>query len=215
MSMPLILGVEAPNVQNEEAYWFAFQSDKILVHVEGPYLHIPFKRDFAELALRFESQRFLGILNGINCYVVDLVEEISLAKSMQLLGLRKLFGHVNDDLFSIAGRAKQILHWHKTHRFCGRCAAIMHDKMGELAKECPECEFLCYPRLSPAVIMVVKRDSEILLARSFHHRKGMYTALAGFVEPGETLEDAVKREAKEELTIRMPTTTSSIGEVNS
>lgn len=97
----------------------------------------------------------------------------------------------------------QILHWHKEHCFCGKCGTAMKNRKTELAKICPACEFVSFPRLSPAVIMSVTRGNQILLGRAPRFPPGMYSTLAGFVEPGETLEEAVKREVREEVNIRI------------
>jgi NAD+ diphosphatase len=101
-------------------------------------------------------------------------------------------------MFRLAGRAFQLLEWDTTHRFCSRCGSPVRESGDERVKQCPECAMMHYPILSPAVIMTVERDDEILLARSPHFPEGMYSTLAGFVEPGETLEEAVAREIREE-----------------
>ena len=142
MSTPIISSVEPPKAQGEPAYWFAFRKDRLLVQNEGSSLRIPFVQDLTALSLQFECRRYLGLYNGTNCYVAELHEDASIPDTMTLLGLRNLFGHVHDDLVTIAGRAIQILHWHKAHQYCGRCAANMVDKTGELAKKCPECAFI-------------------------------------------------------------------------
>ena len=203
MRTPLIKRAQPPEVQLEPAYWFVFHENKLVVVDEAVSPRIPICQDLVNSELRFQRRRYLGEYKGIHCYVVELHEESPLPGSWKPISLRKLFGHLEDDLFTIAGRATQILYWDKAHQYCGRCGSEVGDMSGEMAKKCPKCELLCYPRISPAVIMAIRRDHEILLARSHHHRKGMYTTLAGFVEPGETLEDAVIREVKEEVNIRI------------
>jgi NAD+ diphosphatase len=120
---------------------------------------------------------------------------------MQLSGLRALFGAVDDALFALAGRAFQIMDWDRSHQFCGRCGTPTRHKANERARECPACGLTHYPRIAPAVMALVRRGDEILLARSPHFPPGMYSALAGFVEPGETLEQTLVREVKEEVGI--------------
>jgi NAD+ diphosphatase len=119
--------------------------------------------------------------------------------------LRSLYGRLDEDLFSVAGRAVQIVEWHRTHRYCGRCGVETEDLPGERARVCPRCGLTSYPRLSPAVIVLVTRGDgdEVLLARSHHFPAGMYSILAGFVEPGESLEEAVVREIGEEAGIEL------------
>jgi NAD+ diphosphatase len=85
--------------------------------------------------------------------------------------------------------------------YCGRCGSRTHTKEKERAKVCLQCGLHNFPRLSPAIIVAVERGEEILLARSAHFPQGMFSVLAGFVEPGETIEECVVREVKEEVGI--------------
>ncbi len=122
---------------------------------------------------------------------------------LQWAGLRALFGALNDALFALAGRAFQIMDWDRSHQFCGRCGAPTVIKNGERVRVCPSCGQLHYPRIAPAVMALVRRGREFLLARSPHFPPGMYSALAGFAEPGETLEQALVREVREEVGIEV------------
>ena len=101
----------------------------------------------------------------------------------------------------ITGLAGQLVGWHRDHRYCGRCGQEMEDKADERARNCPHCGLLNYPRLSPAVIVAVIRNDELLLASNKRFKSGFFSVLAGFVEPGETLEECVAREIKEEVGI--------------
>ena len=102
-----------------------------------------------------------------------------------------------------AGRAVQIVEWERTNRFCGRCGIPNELAMGERAMRCPQCRLLRFPQLSPAIITLVHRGDEVLLARSHRFPEGLFSALAGFVEPGETVEGALVREVEEEVGIRV------------
>jgi NAD+ diphosphatase len=120
---------------------------------------------------------------------------------MTFLGLRPLLGLLDEDIFSVAGRALQILHWDRSHQFCGRCGSRFEPKGDERAKTCAQCGLISYPAVSPAIIVALIKDSEILLARSPRFQADFYSVLAGFVEPGETFEQCVRREVKEEVGI--------------
>jgi NAD+ diphosphatase len=122
---------------------------------------------------------------------------------MQLSGLRALFGAIDESLFALAGRAFQIVDWDRSHQFCGRCGTPTKHRLNERARECPSCGQVHYPRIAPAVMALVRRGDELLLARSPHFPPGMYSALAGFVEPGETLEQTLAREVREEVGIEI------------
>jgi NAD+ diphosphatase len=105
--------------------------------------------------------------------------------------------------FALAGRAIQLLDWDRSHRYCGRCGTPTEAKAEERARVCPACKLSAYPRIAPAVMALVRREGEILLGRSPHFPPGMYSALAGFVEPGETLEQCLAREVEEEVGVQV------------
>ncbi len=151
----------------------------------------------------FGDQHYLGQLDGHSCYAVDLPEGTVAPEGMAFEGLRKVYGRLDEDLFWLAARAVQVAEWDRTHCFCGRCGIPLRLRETERAKECPQCGLLHFPRLAPAVIVLVERGHELLMARSRHFAPGVYSVLAGFVEPGETLEEAVEREVLEEVGIRI------------
>jgi NAD+ diphosphatase len=113
--------------------------------------------------------------------------------------LRPLYGLAGDEAFALAGRAVELLDWQRNHRFCGHCATPTAKKASEFAMACPACGLLAYPRISPAVMVLIERGDELLLARSPHFRPGVFSALAGFVEPGESVEQCAVREVREEV----------------
>ena len=160
--------------------------------------------DFAELGLPVLRQHYLGRLDSWDCYTVELAEGIIPPEGMTFEGLRQVYGRMDEDLFWVAGRAVQIIDWDRTHQFCGRCGIRTKLHPTERAKECPQCGLLYFPRLAPAIIVLVERGHEMLLARARRFPTAMYSTIAGFVEPGESLEEAVVREVKEEsgITVR-------------
>lgn len=117
------------------------------------------------------------------------------------ISLRAAYAHLPEQLWIQAGRAIQIFDWRRQHRFCGRCGTAAIEEPREPAMLCPACGLRNYPRLAPAVIVAVTNGNEILLGRARRFPDGMYSTLAGFVEPGETLEDAARREVFEETGI--------------
>ena len=125
------------------------------------------------------------------------------SEGMSFMVLRSLLGLIDDDTFRVAGLASQIINWDNTHRYCGQCGTLMEVKKDERAKICPKCGFVSFPRISPAIITAVIKDSCILLARAHRFPPGLYSVLAGFVEPGETLEECLKREVREEVGIEV------------
>ncbi|HYE82454.1 MAG TPA: NAD(+) diphosphatase, partial [Clostridia bacterium] len=119
------------------------------------------------------------------------------------LGLRQLHEQIDKSILQAAFRAVQIVAWDETHRFCGACGEATIKKADEHAKICPKCGHIAYPRLSPAVIVAITKEDKLLLARNKNFVSGFYSVLAGFVEAGETLEECVKREIREEARIEV------------
>jgi NAD+ diphosphatase len=199
MNKNFISGIIPPTERSEPAWWFAFKGDRLLV-IQGPsLLGIPCLVDFSELGLIASCQHYLGLLEGRHCYAVGLDDDVTPPAGMSFEGLRRVYGRLDEDLFWVAARAVQIVNWDRTHRFCSRCSTQLITHPSFRAKECPQCGLLQFPRLAPAIIVLVERGTGLLLARSRHFVSGMYSVLAGFVEPGETLEEAVIREVKEEV----------------
>ena len=200
-SKKFISRVVAPKAKLEAAWWFAFQDNRLLVQPESSQVTLPCLVDFAELELPVLRQHYLGHLGRRHCYTVEVAEGITPPKGMTFEGLRQMYGRMDEDLFSVAGRAVQIIDWDRTHQFCGRCGVRTKTHPTERARECPQCGTLHFPRLAPAIIVLVERGQEILLARARRFPTAMYSTIAGFVEPGETLEEAVVREVREETGI--------------
>jgi NAD+ diphosphatase len=117
--------------------------------------------------------------------------------------LRGLFTSLGEELWSIAGRVVQIVDWDATHRFCGRCATPTVRDPSERAKTCLSCGLRVHPRVAPAVIVLVRKGDLALLARGARFPAAFYSTLAGFVEPGESLEETVAREIREEVGIEV------------
>jgi NAD+ diphosphatase len=194
-----ISGVVPPQEHVKPALWFAFQGSKLLVYSHTSSVTVPCLYDLNELNLDTKARHYLGQLGSRPCYAVELDEGTSPPPGMAFLGLRLLYGQVGESLFQVAARAVQIVEWDRANRFCSRCGNPMYLRSTERAKECDHCGLLKYPRLSPAIIVLIERGRELLLARAHHFPPGLYSVIAGFVEPGETLETAVVREVQEEV----------------
>lgn len=192
-------GVVAPQTSEVPAIWFAFQAGKLLMFDDGEGASVPQVISFSELPIPQTACYFLGSYFGQPVYAVNIPPNIDIPQPFFLRDLRSLMIEVDETLFLIAGRAKQVVQWDSDHRFCSRCGTetIIHSQ--DRAKQCPSCGFTQYPRISPCVIGLVTRGPEVLLARSSTFPPGMFSTLAGFVEPGETLEQAFSREVKEEV----------------
>lgn len=192
-----------PSERTALGWLFAFRGSKLLVQSEGKGSQIPSLVSLADTGLELVRIQFLGTLDHQPCYSAELSSDAAIPNGMALQGLRELFGILDDDLFALCGRAVQIVEWDRTHLFCGHCATPMNQLPTERAKRCPNCGLVNYPRLSPAVIVLIARGEKLLLARAPHFPAEMYSLVAGFVEPGESLEETIVREVREEVGIEI------------
>lgn len=192
-------------------WWLAFRGSELLVFQAGPAARLPRQADLRGLGLLPETPREtpleapheIGVLQGEICFAVGLPAETEPPEGMAFHGLRRLWGALDEEAWRLAGRAVQIVEWDRNHRFCGRCGAGTVPSAGERSRTCPRCGLQHFPRLSPAVIVLIERGDRMLLARSPHFAPGVYSTLAGFVEPGESLEEAVAREIFEEVGVHL------------
>lgn len=201
--MNFFASVSVPDNITGDAWWFVFRKDEILVVDNGDNSApgIIKLKDLSEIGLRPVRTQYLGMLDETNCFSAEVEEASEAPEGMSFRHLRSLLGVIDDDMFSLAGRAFQVMGWDRNHQFCGRCGSSMETKQSERAKVCPVCGLTNYPRISPAVIVAVVRDGKILLANSGRFRTKMFSVLAGFVEAGETFEECVHREIMEEVSI--------------
>jgi NAD+ diphosphatase len=193
----------APPRIPENALCFLLQEQKLLTKKQGDRYLIPQFLDLQALDPRPEPLRYLGSLEGRPCYAGEMPAMILPPTTFALKGIRSLFEHLEEPLIGVAGLANQLVLWNRNHRFCGKCGLETEDRPNERAKVCPGCRLINYPRLSPAVIVAVVREDRLLLAHSQRFPGKFYSVLAGFVEPGETLEECIRREIEEEVGIEV------------
>jgi NAD+ diphosphatase len=148
------------------------------------------------------ATHFLGMQGTVAVWGVDVPhgEDPSYGAATDLYSY---YGRTTELDWLVAGRAVQMVEWARTHRFCGRCGTPTELQPNEHAMKCPACGLLAFPRIAPAMITLVTRGDEVLLARGVAFRGPMYSCLAGFVEPGESLEGAVTREVHEEVGVEV------------
>jgi NAD+ diphosphatase len=180
--------------------WFVFRRRELLV--DDDYLPLdgvlPEERGLTVL-----RTQFLGELGGVPCFSAHVADHVEAPTGFHFYELRALFGRTPHELMSLAGRAVQIAEWDRTHQFCGACGAATEPHALSRARVCPVCKLEQYPRVAPAMIVCVERGPEVLLARGPQFPPGIYSTLAGFVDPGESAEQAVHREVFEETGVRV------------
>jgi NAD+ diphosphatase len=205
MDAAFVPGVEPPALDGAElgSRWFAFRGGDLLVIQETdaaePTLPVSNRAD--DLGLLMARRQYLGRAGSVLYWSAELAPEVAPPPGARFVGLRALYGVLPEPLYALAGRAAQIVAWDRDHQFCGRCGAPTEPSSVERARRCPRCGLLAFPRISPAVIVLIERGERILLARSPHFAPGRFGIIAGFVEPGESLEEAVLREVREEVGI--------------
>ncbi len=183
------------------ALWFIFDNGRLLIKIKNDICAIPDTSDLVVYKSAIFHEQYLGTLDDCPCFAAEFAGDPIRDAELAFKDLRGLFGMLAEDLIWIAGRANQLVNWSQTHRHCGRCGQLTEDKIDERAKTCPECGLVNYPRLSPAIIVAVLKNDRILLGRNKRFKLPFYSVLAGFVEPGETLEECVRREIREEVNI--------------
>jgi len=178
------LGDREAEGASPESWWFVLQGTRLLVSRAGGQPSIPLAADLGGLGISAVDPLYLGIADGRPCRAVEAPAGQAVPDGWSFEQVRSLFGLIGDRFFTAASRALQLLEW-------------------ERARECGACGELFYPRISPAAIVAVVRADQLLLARARRFPYGFYSVLAGFVEPGETLEQCVQREVREETAVEV------------
>lgn len=195
----------------QPALWFLFRGFQLLVNRAGETLKIPLLQTTEELNLKPIRTQYMGALvsdgRPIPCFCGEIEISAAPPPNYEYQNLRPLFAQIDETSFWLAGRAVQLVDWDRTHLYCGHCGRQMVNHENDRAKVCPHCGLTNFPILAPAIIVRVQRltenGPEILLARAKRFPTSMFSVLAGFVEPGETLEECVQREIEEEVGIKV------------
>lgn len=194
--VPSSLFTSAP----QRGLWFVFRRRELLVDER----FLPLEGGLPdERGLTVVRTQYLGEQGGVPCFSAHVADDAEPPAGWSFFDLRALFGRTPHELMLLAGRAVQIAEWDRTHQFCGACGARTEPHLVSRARRCPVCKLEQYPRVAPAMIVCVERGPEVLLARGPHFPPGIYSTLAGFVDPGESAEQAVHREVLEETGVRV------------
>lgn len=146
---------------------------------------------------------YLGEWDGRPLYAVEAGSEPSFKPGIQPTPIRTAVSFLPEDEASTVNMGRELLYWQANHKFCPACGSRLTDHPGERAHRCPQCGKLYYPPISPAVIVAIRKADKILLAHNVRFTDGTYGLIAGFVESGETLEQAVRREIREEVGLQV------------
>jgi NAD+ diphosphatase len=182
--------------------WFLIHPGGVVLRRDGDAVALPTDDDVAGLAVDVATAHPIGTLEGADAFAAPVAKDAALPAPLAVvdwLEIRRVYRSMGAERFRLAGVANQLVQWAETHRYCGRCATPTERSPSERAMACPACGLLAYPRISPAVIVLVRRGDRALLARNPRFPLPFYSTLAGFVEVGETLEQTVVREIREEV----------------
>jgi NAD+ diphosphatase len=194
--LPLVAPPDHPDPRT-----FVFRGGELLVRADDATL--PGADACAALRIDPANVHPIGLLGEDYFRVAFVAADAVPADGFVFTALRKLWGRLDEPLLALAGRGFQIAEWARTHRFCGACGGPMSHVPGERAMKCEACGHNAYPRISPAMMVLVKRGPAILLAHNAAAPAGRMSALAGFLEPGESIEEAIHREVFEEVGLRV------------
>lgn len=180
---------------------FIFNAGKLLVR-EGDFA-LPDESLLAACGADPVRMQPVGTFGGRYCQATWTEDDQAPPQGYEWRGLRSLFGVVDEETLAVAGRAAQIAEWARTHRFCGACASPMERVAGERCFKCTKCRMMAYPRISPAMMVLIRKGDSYLMAMHTQSPSKRFTPLAGFLEAGESIEEAVHREVFEEVGLRV------------
>ncbi len=144
---------------------------------------------------------YIGGYAGKRYFALELKEGTSERYGLATQTMRHL-GHQDEELFALLSRGLQLLHWRRNHKHCGRCGSETRPSQTEHAMICPNCNLSFYPKIMPCIMALVVRGDTCLLAKHANRGTGVFSALAGFIEAGESVEHAIRREVLEEVGIK-------------
>ncbi|MDM7995357.1 MAG: NAD(+) diphosphatase [Acidobacteriota bacterium] len=198
-----VAGVAPPESQDPEALWFVFSNYRLLVRFSGGAAAIPITSELGTLGVEISRRLYLGRYRDRACFAAAGTLPRGDSPEGSFQELRSLYGRLKEPFYELALLGEHLVEWDKAYQFCSTCGGRLKSRADMRAKECDACGRMEFPRISPAIIVLVERGDTMLLARSPRFVEPFYSVLAGFVEPGESLEEAVQREVLEETGIRV------------
>lgn len=186
----------------ENLLWFIFHNNTLLL-LPGQKMigAIPCSSE-PPLGVPAKTHR-IGNYKGLTCiaYAVEALPEEVLFQPVEL---RYTYDIIGESLYILAGRGYELIYWDRHSRFCPVCGTAM-DCATDISKRCPQCRYEMFPNIAVAVLVLVRKEDSILLVRAHNFKGPFYGCIAGFLEAGETLEECVKREVKEETALEVDT----------
>ncbi len=180
---------------------FIVQDEGVLAYKNNNEL--PVDTDLESIAPYFLRRFELGSFDEISYFCAELDPKALIPETFHILSLRNILSLLNCDTYRIAVKAYSVILWDKNHQFCSRCGGRTVYKNQGFERLCTRCQLSFFPRISPSIIVLIKKEEHLLMARSPNFLPGVYGLIAGFVDAGESIEEAVHREVKEEVGIKI------------
>ena len=197
--LSFVPGYRPPSKPTVQQFWLVYRGRQIAIDPDRGIAPGPDRESDVDT----ESIHYLGRHEGWDVFAADVAPHAGPPPGLEFRELFSLYGKMSDSIQKLTGRAIQVLEWDRTHRFCGACGSRTETAERERARVCPSCRLQFFPRVAPSMIVAVERDHQILLARSPRFPPGVWSVLAGFVEPGESVEDTIHREVFEEAGVQV------------
>jgi NAD+ diphosphatase len=190
-------------IAEKSAYWFVFQHDKLLLLMQDDTSNLLTASALSSIRHEFIRSHLLTQFNDVEIYCAELNPAFEVPPPFIVTPFRKALDILDNNYYSFATKAYSIINWDRNHQFCGRCGNLTEHAAAHFERKCMVCQLAFYPRISPSVIVAIQRNDELLMARSPHFPQGVFGLIAGFVEAGESVEEAIHREVKEEVGIQI------------
>jgi len=195
-----ILNIQEMILPSENAFCAVFDGKNIILFKDDDSYRLPEMKELC-LVEPVEMLR-VGELGNNDCYAFEM-EFKKVPDACRSIDFRQALKLLSNQDIAASNRARQMLYWNNEHTFCGHCGKTTELSTVDTAKICPSCKARFYPRIMPAVIILITKGDQLLLAHNFKFSDGLYSLIAGFVEAGESLEEAVAREIYEEIHIKV------------
>lgn len=180
-----------------QSLWFIFYKDQLLLQKENNTFNIPYGATSPIPIPDKTTIHEVATLEGMICKSFSLPQAVEESEDSVMIGLRASHDLLPFQHYQIAGKAHEILHWDRNSKFCPACGTSM-QQMEPIMKRCPNCGYEFYPTISTAILVLVRKEDSILLVHARNFKGTFKSLVAGFLETGETLEECVAREVKEE-----------------
>jgi NAD+ diphosphatase len=187
------------SILKHQTFWFIIQRNEFLLLNNT----LPNELDIASLSTHFIRRFRLGAFQGSEYRCAELPQDLKINEEFNVVPVRQALSLFSTEQFGIGVKAYSVINWDKNHQFCGRCGTPTVHPGKNFERICPACKISFFPRISPSIIVLIHKKDQLVMARSPHFLPGVYGLIAGFVEIGESLEEAVHREVEEEVGLQI------------